>query len=1054
MNKPDFLYGPAAEPDWSQWPLPSPEVTRIVLGKLQTGNDKGKAAFALDCLPEDFRERFPNLKMLHLWALEGLQRLPALPESLEELDVRQCKDLEALPDLPKGLKLLDIGDCKNLTALPITQVLKQLEGLFIDGCDALQNEYVEIFLRNCKESPLYELDASGCAGMTKLQNIPKTHLRKLVLKACPGLVDMAGLESFTQLEHLNISDCKALSELPGLPAKIRYVLLHGCQSLRRFSNQDIGAYDLGNYGENIAGHLLSRLKFGKELGISAHAKLLLLGDGRVGKTSLSKRLIWEGMPPEVREKSPDAKPRATEQPTHKMRFWAWKTPLKFNHKQIQERARKANLQFTQGDALTGTIRLWDFGGQEIYHNTHRIFASEGSVFLLVWRSDDPDWDTISKEKPEHVTDSEWREWNRRRSLDYWLDYIESMSSAHKPAKVALVRTAVTVNSPHASWHDKAQRHKYQNIPCFEVDSLDDNCSNQPGYRSLCDWISTACGEEAEQIGLIQPSFYALTANKVDTLLEENENARNRNSRAPNLLMSYEQWQGIIKKHHELERQNLLKQDQQLHLTTLDNEDIHWITTYLHRAGQIFRIERSEKSAVLIDQEWGTSLIYEMLRPGGNLHMVIRGDGCAVRGVVFKPVLEDDAVWKSLEDDLQRDQLLAWLQQCKLLVLLADKDKTKTGEELFLANERWLLPSVITDADLQQELDRKISLLTEQRNTVVKERFNFENNKLSEFEFRSVMAWLGEYFSTSATYFREGILAIHNDLQPEWCFRVSWKSDAPDAYLGTLDATLWCKNTHLLDRYGKQIEELFATDRTLARHFGKASRTPVNCEEDDPWHNLVENTISDIGVSSSGKDHAFGKSLCDALTAARFRVQWYRYNDCRQGDYAKVEVFMKEALRQTAAIVLVLSDNYLRRDPIENWYCPWELADAILQWKKGNRSIERTLVIYIGNNINSSNLDDVLVSLFTELRDSFANVYAGKPHNEKRQFRYYNDISCHFDDALQYIHEFYRERGTLGCYTIIPVLPNGQRDFTPLVDNLRSLNLCRNPSVRKPGPLRP
>lgn len=31
-----------------------------------------------------------------------------------------------------------------------------------------------------------------------------------------------------------------------------------------------------------------------------------------------------------------------------------------------------------------TLAAWDFGGQEVYHNTHQLFLSHRSVFLLVF----------------------------------------------------------------------------------------------------------------------------------------------------------------------------------------------------------------------------------------------------------------------------------------------------------------------------------------------------------------------------------------------------------------------------------------------------------------------------------------------------------------------------------------------------------------------------------------------------------------------------------------------------------------------------------------------
>ena len=81
--------------------------------------------------------------------------------------------------------------------------------------------------------------------------------------------------------------------------------------------------------------------------------------------------------------------------------------------------------------MPGSIRLWDFSGQEIYHQTRRLFAAEGSVFLIVWTAEPLDEDVLFQESPSDVTDDEWRAWNRQRSLDYWLDYVQSVRAEAK-----------------------------------------------------------------------------------------------------------------------------------------------------------------------------------------------------------------------------------------------------------------------------------------------------------------------------------------------------------------------------------------------------------------------------------------------------------------------------------------------------------------------------------------------------------------------------------------------------------------------------------------------
>ena len=106
------------------------------------------------------------------------------------------------------------------------------------------------------------------------------------------------------------------------------------------------------------------------------AKLLLLGEGGAGKTSLARRLInAKADMPEDSTKGIDI---------HQYNF---KTKEKENF----------------------TIRIWDFGGQEIYHATHQFFLTKRSLYILVD-------DTLKDD--QNVNDE---------SFNYWLQVIELLS---------------------------------------------------------------------------------------------------------------------------------------------------------------------------------------------------------------------------------------------------------------------------------------------------------------------------------------------------------------------------------------------------------------------------------------------------------------------------------------------------------------------------------------------------------------------------------------------------------------------------------------------------
>ena len=96
-------------------------------------------------------------------------------------------------------------------------------------------------------------------------------------------------------------------------------------------------------------------------------KVLLVGDGGAGKTSLVKRLIGD-------------KFNSNEPETHGINIRNWGTEA--NGKKVK-------------------LNIWDFGGQEIMHATHQFFLSKRSLYILVLDG------------------------RRDEKTEYWLKHIES-----------------------------------------------------------------------------------------------------------------------------------------------------------------------------------------------------------------------------------------------------------------------------------------------------------------------------------------------------------------------------------------------------------------------------------------------------------------------------------------------------------------------------------------------------------------------------------------------------------------------------------------------------
>ncbi|MCQ0988355.1 COR domain-containing protein [Jiella marina] len=122
----------------------------------------------------------------------------------------------------------------------------------------------------------------------------------------------------------------------------------------------------------------------------ADVKLMILGNGRVGKTQLFRRL--KGLPFAPVSDS-----------THGIVIDSLQAP----------------------DQEEGRFNVWDFGGQDIYHGTHALFLKSRAVFILAWTPG-------MEERATHLHEGmEFKNF----PLPYWLDYVWQFGGEEAPVIV-------------------------------------------------------------------------------------------------------------------------------------------------------------------------------------------------------------------------------------------------------------------------------------------------------------------------------------------------------------------------------------------------------------------------------------------------------------------------------------------------------------------------------------------------------------------------------------------------------------------------------------------
>jgi GTPase SAR1 family protein len=232
----------------------------------------------------------------------------------------------------QDIQFLTLTDKKDLKEVRITAPQPKLQYLDLGRCR------IEKFVVSAK-----------CENLRALH----LHHNKLIRFEIDEHLPVLELLDFSFNE--NLTD---LTVVPNLP--LQYLYLHKCnlKDLSAFS----GYFTKKDFDFNIEknDNLISPpaeyVKQGKDAILSyfssklvdnKEVKVILLGNTTAGKTSLVEYLLTNNYPPE--------------RSTHGIQIKIW---------------QPADRDFI--------ATFWDFGGQEYYHATHRLFLTNNTIYLVVW----------------------------------------------------------------------------------------------------------------------------------------------------------------------------------------------------------------------------------------------------------------------------------------------------------------------------------------------------------------------------------------------------------------------------------------------------------------------------------------------------------------------------------------------------------------------------------------------------------------------------------------------------------------------------------------------
>jgi internalin A len=387
----------AAREDWTELDLRSCGLSELPseIGQLTQLQSLTLGLNSLTTLPEEIGE-LTHLRLLDL----GGNQLTTLPPEigqlnrLESLYLRENR-LTALPPEIGQLPQLQLLDLLNNKLITIPREIGQLSRL--RSLDLMDNDLTALPSEIGQLPQLQSLDLRSNYLTTLPPEIGQlSHLQVLNLSGNRLTTLPREIGRLLRLQSLYL-DSNELTMLPreiGCLTQLRLLYLYNNQlavlpeeigQLTQLQSLDLHANPLPISPEILARSRDPQILIPTYLDFLAgrsrplnEVKMVLVGQGSVGKTSLVNRLLDDAFDPH-------------ETKTEGINIRRWPIPLPSSP---ASRTQKGQLR----------VNVWDFGGQEIMHATHQFFLTRRTLYLL-------------------VLDARLNEAENR--LDYWLQIIQS-----------------------------------------------------------------------------------------------------------------------------------------------------------------------------------------------------------------------------------------------------------------------------------------------------------------------------------------------------------------------------------------------------------------------------------------------------------------------------------------------------------------------------------------------------------------------------------------------------------------------------------------------------
>jgi len=426
-------------------------------------------------------------------------------------------------------------------------------------------------------------------------------------------------------------------------------------------------------------------------------KIILIGNGSVGKTQIARRLSWNNEDIFVLNEKHDS--------THAIDL----------HK------KNLKCSFLENGL---DLNIWDFGGQDIYHATHRLFMKTRALFILIW--------DVENEKEDSQHEYKGVKYDNF-PLRYWLEYAKYFG---KESPVLVVRNKTDIHGKEFEM-PKGLKESYQTE-----------------YPSIVGFV-----EVSAKTG---DNFYGLEK-QIQKTFEENENLRNDliNKQLPT---AWVRMRNKIREEQQKESglQQISKEIfQEWCKKELIPDSAPTLLDFFHQTGVFFYNEEYFSGQIILDQSWAISAVYKVLdKDAAYFGYLQEQQGKLNYGDICE-------IWQEYTDS-QRELFLGFMLSCELCFETTEnkkydktlKDRTFVVPQLLHKEMNFALKNALPSLSLTENETKKYAFLP----TSLIQRFIIKAHSLAKIEDiwqKGILLHHENAFAlVEAFYGREPYLQIH------------------------------------------------------------------------------------------------------------------------------------------------------------------------------------------------------------------------------------------------------------------------------------------------------